>query len=49
MTISTYRRRSKLAIPKLEEKRRKEGERNRIDHCKDEKHMLQVGNWRENE
>jgi hypothetical protein len=48
-TISTYQKRSKCAIPKLEERRRKEGERNRIDLCEDEKHMLQVGDWLEDE
>jgi hypothetical protein len=39
----------KWAIPKLEERRRKEGERNKIDHWEDEKHMFQVGHWLENE
>jgi hypothetical protein len=35
-TISHYRTRSKCAIPELEERRRKEGERNRNSHRKNE-------------
>jgi hypothetical protein len=34
---------------KKEEGRMEEGERNRIDDCEDEKHMLQVGDWLKDE